>query len=120
MSDYTTREGGTFIAARIRNTLLRTFRPKFSPATIHQDFEQDVLERLHKLGASTLGAPVVGVKATLQGEIKVMCMGMCPDGFWRKYTLRFTFPFLKDRKYLGDAGAVAEVAYRLLGTTAPK
>lgn len=115
-----TLAGGTFIASALgflkpkSTALLRT------PATIHQDFEQDVLERLIKLGGNAFGAPVVGVKCNpFNASVKVMCMGFDSKLRWRKYSMNFSIVELDKWHILGDAQAVADVAYLAMGSVLP-
>ena len=124
MTDYTTREGGTFLKSALGFLKAQTKALRKDPATIHQDFEQDVLERLVALSRGHKGTPIVGVKANpMTGDISVMCQGWdhtMTVPHWRKFTLRFTFPMLSQRKFLGDPNAVAQAAYFILAQDPPK
>lgn len=120
MTGLSSRAGGTFIKEALQQVKVSTAALLSSAMSLHNEFEHDVLERLLALGANSLGAPIVGVQCVLDGQIRIMCMGTCPDGFWRKYTLRFSTTYLKHQKYLGDPQAVAEIAYQILGDHPPQ
>ena len=115
-TDRGTFASATAALASARGAVIVT---ETAPRTIHHDFEEDVLERLQKLGASACGVPVVGVHAALDGSVKVMCEGVDQVGRPRKFALRFNLPLLAQRKYLGDPIAVSEVACQLLAGATP-
>ena len=94
-------------------------KPLASPAYLHRDFEHDVMERLIRLGANSFGAPVVGLKCTLGGDVVVKCMGFDTKMRWRRYSLRFRVTYLDNFKLLGDPQAIAEMAYAALGASEP-
>jgi transposase len=90
-------------------------KPALAPASICRDFEADVLARLVARRATLHGCPVVAVECRLDGGVVVWFAGLRDGARWRG-AIRFTLPWLAERKVLADAAAVSEVALRLLAT----
>lgn len=119
MSNYQTLAGGTFLRKAVAGLARRTKLAFSDPATIHQDFEQDVLERLVGMGGNAFGAPIVGVKCSLDGQVKIMIMGLDSNQNWRKYSMRFSCIELPKQRYMCDPSVVADLAYQILGNSSP-
>ncbi|MEJ0071213.1 MAG: hypothetical protein WDO24_23480 [Pseudomonadota bacterium] len=59
--------------------------------------------------------PVASVECRLDGGVAIWFAGVRDGAAWRG-ALRFSFPWLEQRKFAADAGAVTEVALQLLET----
>ena len=88
---------------------------RLAPAAICRDFEADVLAQLRRAGARMHGCAVESVECRLDGGVVVWFAGVRDGVAWRG-ALRFGFPWLHQRTFAGDAGAVTEVALQLLET----
>lgn len=80
---------------------------------IHREFEADVLANLVRHKATMHGCPVWKVESKLDGGIAVWFKGVRQGVEWSG-ALRFNFPLLRDKKWLGDVNAVSETALKLL------
>lgn len=81
---------------------------------IHREFELDVLAKLKQHDARMHGCPVWKVESKLDGGIAIWFKGPRQhDPNWTG-ALRFNFPLLAEKKWLGDVNAVAETALKLL------
>lgn len=80
---------------------------------IFRDFEADVLQELVRHKAKLHGCPVEKVECKLDGSVAVWFSGPRDGSFWRG-ALRFNFPLLKDKKWLGDVTAIVEAALQML------
>ena len=85
-----------------------------APGGVFRDFESDVLDRLKAHAARMHGCPVEAVECASDGGVRIWFSGI-RDGLRWRGALRFNFPFLRDRKWLGDPVAVSETALKLLG-----
>lgn len=81
---------------------------------IHRDFEAHVLADLKRHDARMHGCPVSRVESKLDGSIAVWFKGPRPGCEMWEGALRFNFPLLRDKKWLGDTNAVVETALKLL------
>jgi hypothetical protein len=84
-----------------------------APAGLAREFEADVTARLKQSRATLHGCPVEAVECKIDGAIVVWFAGMRDGVAWRG-ALRFSFPWLHQRKFLADSSAVSDVALRLL------
>lgn len=82
---------------------------------IHRDFEADVLANLVRHKAMMHGCPVWKIESKLDGGIAIWFQGL-RDGVHWEGALRFNFPLLRDKKWLGDVNAVVDTALQLLDT----
>jgi hypothetical protein len=86
---------------------------RLAPAAICREFEADVLAQLAQAGAAMHGCPVVSVECRLDGSVAIWFAGARDGARWRG-ALRFSFPWLSQRKFAADAGAVTQIALQLL------
>lgn len=82
---------------------------------IHREFEADVLANLVRHKCTLHGCPVWKIESKLDGGIAVWFKGP-RDGIEWSGALRFNFPLLVDKKWLGDVNAVVETTLKLLDT----
>jgi hypothetical protein len=87
---------------------------------IHREFEADVLADLVRHKAAMHGCPVWKVESKLDGGIAVWFRGPRPGLANWEGALRFNFPFVQDKKLLGDVNAVVETTLQLLADVAAK
>jgi hypothetical protein len=80
---------------------------------IYRDFEADVLQELVRHRAKLHGCPVEKVECKLDGGVAVWFSGPRDGSFWRG-ALRFNFPMLRDKKWLGDVTAIVETTLQML------
>lgn len=80
---------------------------------IHREFELDVLSGLVKHKAEMHGCPVWKIESKLDGSLAVWFKGP-RDGVEWSGALRFNFPLLRDKKWLGDVNACVESTLQLL------
>lgn len=80
---------------------------------IFRDFESDVLAQLVRHNAEMHGCPVWKVECKLDGAVAVWFHGLRDEHHWEG-ALRFNFPLLRDKKWLGDVNAVTETTLHLL------
>lgn len=88
-----------------------------APAGLAREFEADVLTQLNQEGAALHGCPVVTVECRLDGAVVVWFAGMRDGVAWRG-ALRFSLPWLHQRRFLADSNAVSDVALQLLADIA--
>ncbi len=80
---------------------------------IHREFEADVLANLIRHQAQMHGCPVSRVDSKLDGSMAIWFSGP-RDGVEWSGALRFNFPLLRDKKWLGDVNACVEATLQLL------
>jgi len=88
-----------------------------APAAICRDFEADMLTRLRRHGATMHGCRAEAVECRLDGALVAWFAGRRDGIAWRG-ALRFSFPWLHQRKLLADPAAMTEVALQLLAAIA--
>lgn len=86
---------------------------KLAPHPIAREFEADVLAQLKAEDARMHGCPVDRVECDIEGGVAVWFKGL-RDGIGWEGALRLSFPWLAQRKWLGDSNAVTDAVLACL------
>ena len=114
MSKLHTLFAGTFVERALG--FLRPAPQRLDRSGLFTDFETKVLNHLIEMrAAGPDGVPIVGVKADMAGNIRVMCHGEDRRGYTRKFSVRFNTVNISDRHYMGHPRLVAEAAFKIMG-----